>query len=90
MAYVPDFIPENERARYTKGSMGARSGFGFRPAVLVVDMTRAFTEDRFPLGAASVADRARQRLAADRDARLAAAAVPGSRTRPARHGLSPR
>jgi hypothetical protein len=55
MAYIPDFIPENERARYTKGSMGARSGFGSRPAVLVVDMTRAFTEDRFPLGSSKAA-----------------------------------
>jgi len=30
--------------------MGKRVGFGDRPAILVVDMTRAFTEDRFPLG----------------------------------------
>jgi maleamate amidohydrolase len=50
MAYVPDIIPAEERARYAKGNMGKRVGFGARPAVLVVDMTRAFTEDRFPLG----------------------------------------
>ena len=50
MAYVPDIIPPEERARYAKGNMGKRAGFGARPAVLVVDMTRAFTEDRFPLG----------------------------------------
>jgi nicotinamidase-related amidase len=50
MAYVPDIIPADERARYAKGNMGKRVGFGARPAVLVVDMTRAFTEDRFPLG----------------------------------------
>lgn len=50
MAYVPDIIPSEERARYAKGNMGKRVGFGGRPAVLVVDMTRAFTEDRFPLG----------------------------------------
>jgi nicotinamidase-related amidase len=50
MAYVPDIIPADERARYDKGNMGKRAGFGARPAVLVVDMTRAFTEDRFPLG----------------------------------------
>jgi len=50
MAYVPDIIPAEERARYAKGNMGRRVGFGARPAVLVVDMTRAFTEDRFPLG----------------------------------------
>jgi nicotinamidase-related amidase len=50
MAYVPDIIPAEERARYARGNMGKRVGFGVRPAVLIVDMTRAFTEDRFPLG----------------------------------------
>lgn len=50
MAYVPDIIPPEERARYAKGNMGKRAGFGARPGLLVVDMTRAFTEDRFPLG----------------------------------------
>jgi maleamate amidohydrolase len=50
MAYIPERITPEERERYLKGHMGARAGFGRRPAVLVVDMTRAFTEDRFPLG----------------------------------------
>jgi len=50
MAYVPDIIPAEERERYARGNMGKCVGFGARPAVLVVDMTRAFTEDRFPLG----------------------------------------
>jgi len=50
MAYLPDIIPAEERARYAKGNMGKRVGFGAQPALLVVDMTRAFTEDRFPLG----------------------------------------
>ena len=53
MAYIPDIIPAEERARYAKGNMGKRVGFGSRPALLVVDMTRAFTEDRFPLGCAA-------------------------------------
>jgi nicotinamidase-related amidase len=48
--YIPGIIPPDERQRYAKGNMGKRVGFGARPAVLVVDMTRAFTEDRFPLG----------------------------------------
>ena len=48
--YLPDIIPPAERGRYAKGNMGKRVGFGARPAVLVVDMTRAFTADRFPLG----------------------------------------
>jgi nicotinamidase-related amidase len=53
MSYLPDIIPPDERARYAKGNMGKRVGFGDRPAILVVDMTRAFTEDRFPLGCAA-------------------------------------
>src|SRR5438128_82918 len=50
MAYVPDIIPPDESARYVKGNMGTRVGFGARPAILVVDMTRPFTGVRFPLG----------------------------------------
>lgn len=46
MTYVPSIIPIEERARYLKGNMGARSGFGVGPAVLVVDMTRAFRQPR--------------------------------------------
>ena len=56
MVYIPEIIPEAERAKYSKGNMGARSGFGARPAVLVVDMTRAFTEDRFPLGSSKAGE----------------------------------
>jgi maleamate amidohydrolase len=56
MAYVPELIPPEERARYLKGNMGARAGLGPRPAVLVVDMTRAFVEDRFPLGCAKTGE----------------------------------
>ena len=56
MPYIPDVIPEGERARYAKGRMGARVGIGRRPAVLVVDMTRAFTEDRFPLGSSKAGE----------------------------------
>ena len=56
MAYIPDLIPAEERARYMKGNMGVRAGFGERPAVLVVDMTRAFVEDRFPLGSSKAGE----------------------------------
>lgn len=56
MAYIPDLIPADERARYAKGNMGVRVGFGERPAVLVVDMTRAFVEDRFPLGSSKAGE----------------------------------
>lgn len=56
MPYIPDLIPPEERARYVKGNMGARVGFGKRPAILVVDMTRAFIEDRFPLGSSKAGE----------------------------------
>ncbi len=56
MAYIPDLIPAEERAGYAKGNMGVRVGFGKRPAVLVVDMTRAFLEDRFPLGSSKAGE----------------------------------
>jgi hypothetical protein len=45
MAYVPDIIPPDERARYAKGNMGTRVGFGVRPAVLVVDKVNPFDID---------------------------------------------
>ncbi len=34
---------------FEKGHPGGRIGFGNRPAVVVVDMTRAFVEDEYPL-----------------------------------------
>jgi maleamate amidohydrolase len=49
-AYVPDLIPASDRAMYIKGGFGQRIGFGQVPAVLIVDATRAFVEDEFPLG----------------------------------------
>jgi nicotinamidase-related amidase len=55
VAYIPDIIPAAERERYARGNMGKRVGWGARPALLVVDMTRAFTEDRFPLGCTAAA-----------------------------------
>lgn len=49
-AYIPPIISEADLKMFEKGSMGVRVGFGERLAVVVVDMTRAFVEDRFPLG----------------------------------------
>jgi len=48
--YVPDLISADDLHRFKKGNMGARGGFGEQLAVVVVDMTRAFVEDQFPLG----------------------------------------
>ncbi len=90
MPYIPDVIPSEERARFVKGNMGARAGFGARPAVLVVDMTRAFVEDRFPLGsskAAGVNTGARsRRLLRVRASRICSSG--SSRARP-RSGMTP-
>ncbi len=47
-------IPEQYRETfdfYVKKGFAARVGFGERPALLVIDMIRAFTDTRSPLGA---------------------------------------
>ncbi|MDR7482826.1 MAG: isochorismatase family protein [Armatimonadota bacterium] len=49
-AYVPDIIPDRDLAMYRKAGFGRRVGFGSKMGVVVVDMTRAFVEDRFALG----------------------------------------
>src|SRR5437868_14923401 len=49
-AFIPDVIPPADLKMYEKAGFGHRIGFGRTPAVLVVDATRAFVEDRFPLG----------------------------------------
>jgi nicotinamidase-related amidase len=43
-------IPESDLALYRKAGLGHRIGFGRIPGVLVVDATRSFVEDAFPLG----------------------------------------
>jgi maleamate amidohydrolase len=49
-AFIPHLIPPTDLKMYQKAGFGHRIGFGHTPAVLVVDATRAFVEDRFPLG----------------------------------------
>jgi nicotinamidase-related amidase len=44
-----DWIPETA-AFYSSREMGARSGYGLRPAVVVVDMSRAFCDPDHPVG----------------------------------------
>lgn len=49
--YVPEVIPESDReAMVGKGGFGETVGFGDDIAVVVVDMTREFVEDRYPNG----------------------------------------
>lgn len=42
-------FPPEDLKYFEKGHPGGRIGFGSRPAVVVVDMTRAFVEDKYPL-----------------------------------------
>lgn len=44
--YVPDVVPESDRSYYeTEPRYGNRVGWGTSPAVLIVDMTRAFASE---------------------------------------------
>jgi maleamate amidohydrolase len=51
-AYVPDVIPDSDLAMYRKANFGHPIGWGRKIGIVVVDMTRAFVEDRFALGSA--------------------------------------
>jgi nicotinamidase-related amidase len=46
--YIPDWLPEADRAVYERAGWGRRVGFGERAAVLVIDMCRYFTEAQYP------------------------------------------
>lgn len=48
MAIWDDVIPLEERALYGRGGWGGVSGFGVRPALLVVDMYTAFVDPEYP------------------------------------------
>jgi nicotinamidase-related amidase len=72
MAVWDDVIGPEDRAAL-EGEWGRRSGFGERPALLVVDVNYAFADDRFPLGVAhgfEVAERIGELLRAARAAQL--------------------
>lgn len=46
--YIPDWLPEADRAVYERAGWGRRVGFGERAAVIVIDMCRYFTEPEYP------------------------------------------
>jgi maleamate amidohydrolase len=48
-----DVIGPAERAEYEKAGWGGRVGFGERPALIVVDMYRAFVDPAYPFAAAN-------------------------------------
>jgi nicotinamidase-related amidase len=45
-----DVIPEEDLRVYSKSGWGTKREWGEAPALLIVDMTKGFVEDRFPLG----------------------------------------
>ena len=51
MAIWDDVIPAEEQAAYEKAGWGGRVGFGDRPALIVVDMYRAFVDPGYPFSA---------------------------------------
>jgi maleamate amidohydrolase len=53
-AYVPNAIPDSDLAMYRKANFGHPIGWGRKIGIVVVDMTRAFVEDRFALGSAKM------------------------------------
>ena len=62
-AYVPDVVPESDLAMYRKANFGHPIGWGRKIAIIVVDMTRAFVEDRFALGSAKMGQAALRGIA---------------------------
>ncbi len=70
-AYVPAVVPDGDLAMYRKAGFGHPIGWGRKIGLVVVDMTRAFTEDRFALGSARMGQAALRGIA-----RLLAAARP--------------
>ena len=50
MAIWDDIIPESDKNMFAKAGMGGNLQWGERPAVVVVDMTYAFADSRYPTG----------------------------------------
>jgi maleamate amidohydrolase len=50
VAVWDDVLNEEDKKRFLKSKMGKTSGFGKKPALLIVDMTYGFTDSRFRLG----------------------------------------
>src|SRR2546425_5843581 len=62
-AYVPDVIPDSDLAMYRKANFGHPIGWGRKAGIVVVDMTRAFVEDRFAPGSARMGQAALRGIA---------------------------
>jgi maleamate amidohydrolase len=78
----PTGVRRDELARFARSGAGARVGFGERPALLIVDVTEAFTNEAYPFAigpdAGAVVAAIRRLLAAARAASLPVIHVTGS------------
>jgi nicotinamidase-related amidase len=52
--YVPDVVPTEDREYYRRGGHGGRIGWGDSPALLLVDLTDEFVDERSESGTAAV------------------------------------
>lgn len=55
-ASVPEEIPTADLEYYDRAGMGARVGWGEVPAILVVDLTKQFSDEAWPLGRSDTGD----------------------------------
>ena len=58
MAVWDDVIPPEEQAEYERAGWGGRVGFGERPALVIVDMYRAFVDPDYPFSSAAAPETA--------------------------------
>ncbi|MDP2727891.1 MAG: isochorismatase family protein [Dehalococcoidia bacterium] len=56
MAIWDDVIPESDRKMFAKAGMGGGLQWGERPAVIVVDMSYAFADSRYPTGSSEMGE----------------------------------
>jgi nicotinamidase-related amidase len=59
MAIWDDVIPKEEQEIYNRGGWGGLVGYGRRPALIVVDMYRAFVDPAYPYSSAAAPATAR-------------------------------
>ena len=52
MALWDEILSKTDKIAFEKGRMGRKMGFGVTPAILVIDMSRAFVEPQFSLAGA--------------------------------------
>lgn len=56
MAIWDDVIPDSDKRMFAKAGMGGSLQWGERPAIVVVDMTYAFADSRYPTGSSEMGE----------------------------------